>query len=97
MKLSNIIETEQVKPRPSKTLWFDNYDNWVRDIKTQFPDAEAHKHNESEDIIALSPSGDESYGIWRSNRNLGVSYASPRPKYTVVHPRSKLDKVKKIK
>lgn len=94
MKLLDLVETEKEKQRPKKTLWFDNYTTWVHDIKLRFPEAEAHKDNSSGDVIAVNMSGEKSYGVWRSKRNLGVAYAEPRPLHTVVHPRTKMEKQK---
>jgi len=91
MKLHQLIETE--KKRPPKTLWFNDYVQWVHDIKLRFPEAEAHRSEENEEIVALDQSGKECYGVWHHTKNSGVSYATARPLQSVIHPRITIKKL----
>lgn len=92
MKVSEIFETEKApKPRPPKTLWFKDYTAWVHDIKHRYPEAEAYE-DEEELIHALDLKGEKIYGFWKTNLGHGVTFASPRPRTTAIHPRNKTRK-----
>lgn len=68
------------KPRAKKTLWYDNYDNWVTDIRTRFPDARAYYDEENEEIMAASDDCKQCYGKWaKKKKNFkGVSFFKSR-------------------
>jgi len=92
MKVAELIEAEKApKVRPAKTLWFNDYNEWVYDVKHRYPDAEAHEDDEGR-IHALDLSGEKCYGFWQKKENKGVTFANPRPRSSVVHPRAKLTK-----
>ena len=71
--------------RAKKTLWHNNYENWARDIKSRFPDANAYYDEENEEIIAACPEGKEAYGKWSKKKKgfPGVSFHKPRSVATV--------------
>lgn len=68
------------KPRAKKTLWYDNYENWVADIKTRFPDACAYYDEENEEVMANSDDGKQCYGKWSKKKKdfQGVSFFKSR-------------------
>jgi len=83
------------KSRPKKTLWYNNYDNWVADIKTRFPDATAFYDEENEEIVAACPACKESYGKWSKNKKdyQGVSFEKARNLSHVTKNSTKLKKI----
>lgn len=94
MRLVDIFEGAPMdKPRPQKTLWFNDYPAWVQDIKLRFPSAEAHHEEENNEIIALDPAKKDCYGVWQSNKKRGVSYAAARPLHAAIHPRTTIKKL----
>lgn len=99
MKVIDIMEAKKVvkpprppAPRPKKTLWFEDYDNWVRDIQFSYPDAEAHK-TDDEQIIALNAEEDKCYGRWDPMDQKGVTFNKPRPVNSVISNRTRTEKV----
>jgi len=68
------------KVRPKKTLWHDNYDRWVTDIKARFPDAHAYYDEENEEIVAACEKCKDAYGKWSKKKDKfpGVSFYKPR-------------------
>ncbi len=68
------------KPRPKKTLWYNDYESWVADVKTRFPDAQAFYDEENEEIIASCPGCKDSYGKWSNKADglKGVTFKGPR-------------------
>lgn len=68
------------KSRAKKTLWYNNYENWVADIKTRFPDANAYYDEENEEIVAACNDCKETYGKWSKKKKdyQGVSFEKPR-------------------
>lgn len=68
------------KPRNKKTLWYNNYENWVTDIKTRFPDAHAYYDEENEEILATSDDCKQCYGKWSKKKKdfQGVSFFKGR-------------------
>ena len=103
MKLVNLYEyktpANKPKKRPNKTLWFDDYTNWVADIKLRYPEAvaffsQAMKDEEdNSDIVALDAEQEKCYGRWSRNEQRGVAYDTPRPIQSAVHPRNNLKKI----
>ena len=75
------------KTRPKKTLWYNNYDNWVADIKTRFPDARAYYDEENEEIIAACHKCEDIYGKWskKKDKHPGVSFFKPRKLLNTTH------------
>ncbi len=73
------------KKRGDRTLWYDNYDNWVGEIQNRFPDARAHYDEEREEIVATSDDQKECYGKWSKKKKgdyKGVTFAKTRdPRY----------------
>lgn len=77
--------TKKPKPRPKKTLWYNEYENWVADIKYRFPDSHANFDEENEEIVATDDAGEVCYGKWSKNKKgmKGVTFNNPRnPKHT---------------
>jgi hypothetical protein len=68
------------KTRAKKTLWYDNYDHWVTDIKTRFPEARAYYDEENEEVVAACEKCKDAYGKWskRKDKFPGVSFHKPR-------------------
>lgn len=68
------------KPRAKKTLWYNNYEHWVSDIKSRFPDAHAYYDEENEEIMANSDDGKHCYGKWAKKKKdfQGVSFFKSR-------------------
>jgi len=68
------------KPRPKKTLWYNDYESWVADVKTRFPDAQAFYDEENEEVIASCSACKETYGKWSNKKDgfKGVSFYKPR-------------------
>ena len=93
MKVTDIFEEAKVKVRPNKTLWFQQYPLWVQDIQHRYPDADAHRNEENEEVIALDSTGEKCYGKWNPNDMKGVTYAKARPLHNVIHPTHKLTNI----
>jgi len=68
------------KPRNKKTLWYNDYENWVKDITTRFPTARAYYDEENEEIMATSDDCKKCYGKWSKNKKdfQGVSFHKAR-------------------
>lgn len=79
------------KPRPKKMLWFQDRDNWHRDL--QFAHGGKYHYHQTEEneesqrhIYALDPH-QNCYGIWQGSKQRGVSFHTPKPLHAVKHPR----------
>lgn len=99
MKIQDIMEadkritpTKSIAPRPQKTLWFEDYDNWVRDLKHKYPKSEAHQTSD-EQIVALNAEEDKCYGRWDPVDQKGVTYNKPRTIHSVVSTRTNTTKI----
>lgn len=97
MKITELLEADDKKikppkPRPKKTLWFDDYENWVRDVQFSYPDAEAHK-TDDDIIVALNADEDECYGKWDSTDQKGVTFNKPRTISSMLGHRTKTTKI----
>lgn len=75
------------KARGNKTLWYNEYERWVGDIRTRFPDAQAYYDEENEEIIAACDQCKDSYGKWSKNAKdwKGVTFFRPRSMQNVTH------------
>ncbi len=89
MKVEELLEyknkyykpiAKKPKARPKKTLWYNDYENWVADIKTRFPDAQAYYDEENEEIMASSDDCKQCYGKWSKKKKEfpGVSFFKSR-------------------
>ena len=83
------------KARPKKTLWYNNYENWVMDVQTRFPAARAFYDEENEEVIAACPDCKETYGKWSNKKKdyPGVSFDKPRNLPSVTHNGNRLKKL----
>jgi hypothetical protein len=79
-------------PRPKKTLWFDDYDNWAHDLKLNYPESNAYK-TDDELIIALDKEEGRCYGKWDPMDQKGVTFQKPRSINSVIGPRTRLNRV----
>lgn len=99
MKLSSIFESKDDKkikrpePRPKKTLWFDNYEQWTMDIKRSHPDAAAYRTDDEDQIVALGQDGELCYGKWDMSDGKGVSFFKARTKNSVVSKKTRLERI----
>jgi hypothetical protein len=91
MKVIDLLEkaTTPKKPpmpkkRPPKTLWFQDYNLWVLDVKSRFPEAVAHNDNDDNEIIAVDKGGKKCYGRWNNKDQRGVTFDQSRTKEIVV-------------
>jgi len=69
------------KKRGKKTLWYDNYENWVGEIRNRYPEARAYYDEETETIVATSDDQKECYGKWSKKmkrEHKGVTFAKSR-------------------
>lgn len=75
------------KPRKKSTLWYNKYENWVADIKTRFPDAQAFYDEENEEVVATCKDCKDCYGKWSNNKKdyQGVSFHKSRNLANVTH------------
>ena len=99
MKLISVLEggsgsgrpTEKV--RPDKTLWFQHKDLWLRDLQhsngSSF-DLMQVEEEEDGDMYATNKDSTVCYGMWKKDRNRGVTFAKPRPMNVVARPRATL-------
>jgi len=104
MKTSELFEykNKYYKPVPKKpkarkksTLWYNNYDNWVADIKTRFPDAHAYYDEENEEVVAANDDCGECYGKWSKKKPKfqGVSFHKGRQTLHVTRNGKKLKRI----
>lgn len=106
MKVTELLEyknkyykpvPKKPKSREKKTLWYNNYDSWVADIKTRFPDALAYYDEENEEIIAGSGDSKECYGKWSKKKKddyKGMSFYVGRNLSHVVRNINNLKQIK---
>lgn len=98
MKLSDILtETtsglpKKPKARPNKTLWYNHSGLWMNDLDQSRAGYTLHssEDEEEESIYAMDPDCKHCYGSWNKKKNMGVTFASPRPKHAVIHPRTRI-------
>lgn len=66
--------------RAKKTLWYNDYDQWVMDIKSRFPDSQAYYDEENEEIVAACKDCKDCYGKWSKKKKdfQGVSFHKAR-------------------
>jgi len=85
----------KIKVRAKKSLWYNNYDNWVADVKSRFPDSHAFYDEENEEIVAACDGCKECYGRWSKKKKgyQGVSFEKPRNLQSVYRNANKLKKV----
>ena len=106
MKVTELLEyknkyykpvPKKPKPRPKKTLWYNDYNSWVADIKTRFPNARAYYDEENEEIIAACENCKECYGKWskRKEKFNGFSFYKPRQINFVTRNYKKLRPIEK--
>lgn len=78
------------KARPKKTLWFNHPALWKNDLDFSRAGHKLWQEEEEGVYYATDETGEMCHGAWYPKRNAGVTFATPRPKHTLVHPRKKL-------
>lgn len=77
------------KARPKKTLWFNDSAMWKNDLDFARPGHKVWQSEEEEAYYAGDSEGNLCYGAWYPKKNAGVTFAAPRPRHTLAHPRVK--------
>lgn len=79
------------KKRPKKTLWFNDSYSWKSDLDHLKNNLYSlyYVEDEEQTLIATDDNCDQCFGVWRPKKKVGVTFFTPRPVYTVIHPRMK--------
>lgn len=78
------------KPRPKKTLWFQDSYLWRNDLENAHPGRYKFYREENEEVAYAIDDENRCYGAWWNRKNRGVTFPMPRPAHSVVSARTKL-------
>ena len=83
------------KPRKNKTLWYNDYELWVKDVITRFPHAKAFYDEENEEIMAGTADCTQCYGKW-SKKKAGMKGVTFHKERCMQHVNKKSNRLSKI-
>lgn len=80
------------KPRPKKTLWFQDQKLWHNDLQFAHGGKYAYFSSQEEEesarnVYATDPDQRVAYGVWQGARQRGVTFHQPKALHAVKHPR----------
>ena len=67
------------RPRPKRTLWFENEEYWLRDLAKEHPECCLMTDKEENKVYAIDKDNNLCYGIWLLNKRRGVTFHIGRP------------------
>lgn len=81
--------TERVKKRPPKNLWFKDDRMWKNDLDLEHGGSYTLVADENEErIVACSNDKKLSHGWWDKKTGKGITFKTPRPMQMVAHPKT---------
>lgn len=80
-----------IRPRPAKNLWFKDDKLWKSDLATTYNnDFNLVVDEEEETVVACDRDRKMAYGKWSKKDGQGITYKTPRPLQTAIHPKKRL-------
>lgn len=81
--------SEKVKKRPAKNLWFKDKALWQQDLDLEHGGNYTMVGSENEEtLVACNKDKTFAHGFWDSKKNKGITYKKPRPMHMAVHPKA---------
>ena len=81
--------SEKIKKRPNKNLWFQDDRFWKNDLDLEHGGNYTLVTDEEEErIIACDKEKQWAHGFWDKKRNRGITFKKARPIQMVAHPKT---------
>lgn len=81
----------KIRARPKKNLWFQDDRLWTSDLDLAHNnDYDLVSTENEEDVVACNKDRSMAYGKWSKRLGRGITFKTPRPMQTVVHPKLRL-------
>lgn len=81
--------SEKVKKRPNKNLWFKDQNLWKQDLDLERGGNYNLVSDEDEEtIVACDKDQNFAHGFWSKKKGKGITFLKPRPFHMVAKPNS---------